>query len=320
MNKSNRRQYLLALACLLACFVLGERSTASPRQQSPSGIIVYVSKGNIHIISPDGSGHRRLTRSGRDAAPAWSRDGSMVALVRQNKDGYGRGSVYVIQADGTHEKRVASDKDGNCRTPLWSPVADELVYLRDWNRGQERGIDAEFWSPPGTPVRAAICLQRDPGVCGDYPGAICDWSPDGSELAIAQAGVAPTAAYAVDLRKPREEYRPKVLRMYEGVIRWTDFYTWHPTDARIRLVLERVSLEDRLHCSVVKEGDQGESKTLVDKLKREVREDGSLPRAHWSPDGDWIVYAKDGHIVLRDLRGGTSRNIAEGHSPQWSRK
>ncbi|HYN19129.1 MAG TPA: DPP IV N-terminal domain-containing protein, partial [Actinomycetes bacterium] len=50
--------------------------------------------GAIHLMRPDGSADRALTRGGKDAAPAWSPDGTRLTFVRD-------GNLFVTRPDGS---------------------------------------------------------------------------------------------------------------------------------------------------------------------------------------------------------------------------
>ncbi len=69
-------------------------------------------------MNADGSGQRRLTRNGaRSVAPAWSPDGQRIAFERL-------GDVYVIDADGTGERRLSQIGTH----PSWSPDGQKIAF------------------------------------------------------------------------------------------------------------------------------------------------------------------------------------------------
>ena len=57
------------------------------------------------MLNADGTGERRLLGGG--LGPVWSPDGRFIAFIPENQD-IVRGSVGVIQADGTGRRKLFS--------------------------------------------------------------------------------------------------------------------------------------------------------------------------------------------------------------------
>ncbi len=76
----------------------------------------------IYVMSADGSHQRRLTRNAtEDAYPSWSPDGTKIAFTRQCWYSNGTSDwdeeIYVMNADGSGQKRIAKGDD-----PAWRPA------------------------------------------------------------------------------------------------------------------------------------------------------------------------------------------------------
>jgi Tol biopolymer transport system component len=83
--------------------------------------IVYVAKGRLALINPDGSGRRPLTRK-NGLAPNWSPHGTKVAFIR-------KGRLYVIGADGDGLRRVGGRRFSFEATDVtWSPDGRYFAY------------------------------------------------------------------------------------------------------------------------------------------------------------------------------------------------
>jgi Tol biopolymer transport system component len=71
-------------------------------------------------MNPDGSGPTRLTTNpADDSDPAWSPDGTKIAL---QSDRDGNGEIYVMQADGTGQTRLTANPALD-NFPAWQAVA-----------------------------------------------------------------------------------------------------------------------------------------------------------------------------------------------------
>jgi Tol biopolymer transport system component len=83
---------------------------------------------------PRGGGLRRLTHDRMDEfEPAWSPDGKTIAFVRGKIDRDQlrilRGSLYVMDADGRHARRLT--RGSLDIGPAWAPSGKRIVFVRD---------------------------------------------------------------------------------------------------------------------------------------------------------------------------------------------
>jgi hypothetical protein len=78
---------------------------------------------DICVISPDGSGFRRLTDEHGAAGPTWNPDGSSIAYSRTG----GPTQIALIGPDGTGETILATPI--NAQDPAWSPDGSALSFV-----------------------------------------------------------------------------------------------------------------------------------------------------------------------------------------------
>ena len=88
---------------------------------------------DIFTVRSDGSGLRRVTRTGNNLDPAWSPDGSRIAFVSHRPARGGATEVYVVDANGKNLRRLTrSWRSANGytfnRRPTWSPDGKTIVY------------------------------------------------------------------------------------------------------------------------------------------------------------------------------------------------
>ena len=119
---------------------------------SPDGrhIAFYGKRGEVFVVSPDGSDVRQLNDTSsratavNDVAPVWSPDGMEIAYTRKTGSG-GSLLINVVSADGS-EVRELTDREiwptrwhgGDCEVP------------QDWS--DEMGDFSPVWSPDGTQI------------------------------------------------------------------------------------------------------------------------------------------------------------------------
>ena len=90
----------------------------------------------------DGSGLTRLTDGGAaqsaDAEPSWSPDGTRIAFVRASYGSGGGSRIWVMNADGSNQRRLSPPDSSNAfyndSDPTWSPTGLMLAF--DSNRPQ----------------------------------------------------------------------------------------------------------------------------------------------------------------------------------------
>ena len=197
---------------------------------SPSAdgrLIAFVGAGpddvdpqDIWIMRADGTDRRRIPlQGGIEYAPSLSPDGTRVAFIRVDDDGYSR--LFVANVDGTSERQMTAQLPFEFRsTPAWSPDGTQLAFaaghpgaLAVWvvradgahaEQLTEFGAWSDFdptWSPDGKaiafvrttgPRRASIVVldlatleERTivPVAQNRHPA----WSPDGSRIAFVSA-------------------------------------------------------------------------------------------------------------------------------------
>lgn len=154
------------------------------RPRGPSGLF---------SIQADGSGKKRLTEShGRDAFPAWSRDGKKIAFASNRA---GKFEIWVMDADGGGQKQLThapEDAVGRARwvnaVPSWSPDGREIAF------GSARSGTMEIWAM-GADGDSPLQLTHAPtGKSSNAP----NWSPDGRKIAFASDRSGTVQIYTMD--------------------------------------------------------------------------------------------------------------------------
>jgi len=151
-------------------------------QWSPDGteLATVSQSGDVIVIKPDGSGSRVLARRGYD--PRWSPDGRRLAFHRavepaeyfEERPCTAR--IWVIDADGTNERRLEDLGDGCDAAPSWSPdgtrLSASLIASTSTqpNRGFHLGIITIDGSSPTVILRDGPAVSWQP-VAAPLPAA-----------------------------------------------------------------------------------------------------------------------------------------------------
>lgn len=171
---------------------------------SPDGLYVaydgqddeFGANQGIYVARVDGSGApQRLTFAPRgfiDTSPAWSPDGSKIAFVRLRLSGCGwrcrshakfgpsghKGSVYLMNADGSGLHRLTPDNGHSWADASWAPDSESLLVQSNDEHGTI-GASADEYTigVDGRDLSRVTNGKREFWFSGDY-------SPDGTRIAL----------------------------------------------------------------------------------------------------------------------------------------
>jgi TolB protein len=177
-------------------------------------------------MNADGSDLRRITFSSQDADPAWSPDGSRIAVEHFDAS-TGIGGLYTLSASGgDYILVIAHDALGEKMEPQWSPDRTKLVFqiVSDTNGSAIFTVNLD-----GTGQRQITPF----GFGFAHP----DWSPDGRLIVFenytdgAPQGVS-TNVFTVH---PDGTHLTQVSHLQGGALNATN-PAWSPDGTRIVFV------------------------------------------------------------------------------------
>ncbi len=224
-----------------------------------------------------------------------------AGLIAFLSDRDGKPAIYVMNADGSNQRRLAGGKPKDtCLRPVWSPDGQRIAYMVVPNglSGDRHG-PLEIWS---VGLDGAAPIELSAGVTDTllaYPWNDPTWSPDGTRLAVAAlhpvAGTSDKRSVVTILRSDGsgvEQAFP--LDWIAGAVEWA-------SNGK-QILIEDISPDEsvRTHNVHVLSISNGEI--------REVYRD--LLSAAWSPDGTEIVVVptQSGQVLIVKLDG-TSRPV-----------
>jgi Tol biopolymer transport system component len=282
---------LIAAALLSFVAVRGsEAHGASTPALHVDGRIAFAdaSSGGIASMNPDGSGLWGVELNVGDTSPAWSPDGSQLAVVTHWG---GRSGILVMQPDGSGEHLVTTDPAD--ADPAWSPDGSKIAFAN--------GANIDVVSADGT-GRTQVTSNADGWAT--HP----TWSPDGKTIAYALLTEGPSYFYesgivSLDLASGKQttlqagnenDYSP----------------AWSPDGSSIAFVSDRDG-----NARVFTMHPDGTGVTAVT--------DGSSYDAApaWSPDATKILFVRNQQIwvINRDGTGAQqlSSGVGGGVAPAW---
>jgi Tol biopolymer transport system component len=127
-------------------------------------------KDEIELMNPDGSSITPLHVFGSD--PMISPDGSKIAYCSLRDNIYSQ--IYVMNSDGSAQKRITDIKTGDACGPAWSPDGTKIAYYAFANPQPSRN--------PGIWVINAD--GSNPNKLTDH-GMDPSWSPNGQQIVFA---------------------------------------------------------------------------------------------------------------------------------------
>ena len=330
---------------------------SSDREAALGGAGIYpgqwelLQTSGIYIVHPDGSGLRRLTKSGGFAgSPEWSADGSRILFYETDetgaylaKSGRSRTEIVSIEVASGKRRQYTASNDTKL-SPQWLSQG-RLSYV-------VRGSDAEglkIWNPDRVVTTIVKGTVRHPAWSSDgkrvvyerilhpastehlVPTASRDaefdlvlsepfpsFSPDGAKLVYSQYGgngvnTSNTSIQIMNANgtEERELFHREGYSAFDAV--------WSPTGKELAFCVGRYFRAPGLPASqiAVINPDGSGFRTIAD--------DGmnnGFPS--WSPDGKRIVYKRGKQLVILTLADGKTFTLTDGshydNFPQWSPK
>jgi Tol biopolymer transport system component len=276
------RKYLfipLALLLIVGGMYLWRQSQnlCRPDPVFGSQVIAFTGapQGNsdIYTIAADGCGLKQLTdHPAIDSDPQWSPDGTRIAFVSQRD---GRDNLYVMQADGSHQRRLTADL----------PISlKDVRFLTYYGEPQ--------WSPDGTSIAWVVSgtLYRIDSESGDARLLAHDarnpaWSVDGTHILYGSLRKGQDALFLVDISGATPPQAFDVAA--SDSIAWAD----QSPNGRYRTVtidFLTKEIDPTGHTSdiALRERSRTELRILTDSFQDDYGPD-------WSPDSEQIVYVAD---------------------------
>jgi Tol biopolymer transport system component len=133
---------------------------------------------DLYTVRANGTGLRRLTRSGRAVAPVWSPSGSVIAYAQRiPSDAVPfAASLWSINASGGPARQLLPPSIGEQDLPSsWSPDGSRLAFTRSRYDAQTHTFSTAIYTvwQDGTHLRRLASRGSDPA-----------WSPDGRRIAF----------------------------------------------------------------------------------------------------------------------------------------
>lgn len=260
---------------------------------------------DIYVIDADGENLHRSTRHATlTASPAWSIDGSRLALTSW-KTGYPR--IYEIDPDGGNERMLPPVRGaGDYITPAYHPDGHTLAFsvLGSGSRGGIFTYDLE----------RDCCLSYLSG--GDWYDISPTYSPDGLWMAFNTARFG--SATPQVMLMPAEGGPAEALSPYEyGSGGYFTSPDWSPT-GNVVAFHGRIDRRGRYHILVADIEDHG-------RVIKQLTFEGNNEDPSWAPDGRHLVFSGERSwgfgLLIVDVTTGRVRPLLAGRKvglPDWS--
>jgi TolB protein len=245
-------------------FSAGQEPSPRPAATVTNGQLAFSGGGQIHVVSPDGSGLQQLTHlGGHDALDVhWSPDGSKLAFRVWTNENY---QLYVMNADGTAPTNLTGSM--GVSELAWSPDGAMLAFT-SFQKGND--FDVFVVNADGTGLRPVV-----ESSLGEHRP---QWSPDGTRIAferwpLRDSDPGTPDIYIVDLAGG--EAVPLVTS--PG---WDTSVAWSPDGDRLAFEIDQNGDRE----IYVVEADGTGQRQLTD------IPEGGAARPAWSPDGTRLSF------------------------------
>ncbi|MFP5352652.1 MAG: hypothetical protein ACLGIB_08830 [Actinomycetota bacterium] len=299
----------LAVAALLVTALVGTPARAGVGR---NGLIAFSRQGDVFTIRPGGTGLEQLTSGDAEDVPLWTRDGSMLVVVRALHTETGsRWRVLTMRPDGSDRMRFRPRVLGSIQRPDVSPDGTKLVYA---------DMDLSNTGLPDPYASAIRILDLRTGARSRLTGygtwnSGPAWSPDGTKIAFESSRDGDAEIYVM---APDGTGLVQVTRNEVN-----DFSpVWSPDGTRIAFQTTFPNVDG---------GDDGSAIAMVDVGGGEITvlTDGSRfdGQPVWSPDGSLILFSSSptspeggrSHLWVMGPDGSEQTVIAdEGDFAAWS--
>jgi Tol biopolymer transport system component len=286
MSRSHHRALWLMLTATLTLAFATPALGAQPGSAPESNGRIAFSTGylgphpdretpsQVYTINPDGSDLRQLTHVRKHAQagdPDWSPDGSQIVYISNASGDY---AVWVMDATGKGQHRIAGTPGWEYFTPRWSPDGSRLAVVAcDSTLGFELYCDLVLMDKYGNNQRLLVGghrLNADP-----------DWSPDGRQIAFDSDRAGLVSAVWVVNTKGRPHPRRLTAPSLEAF--WPQ---WAPGESD-RILFSSTCCTAATDLFTVRPSDKTVSR-LTSSPAGEFAAFGS-----YSPDGEQIVFVSN---------------------------
>ena len=192
--------------------LLGATQSIGPLVWSPDGARLAVTVNLVDasrlVVIDVADGSRHVVARGQIQGASFSPDGRRIAYARSARR-YGRGNVFVAQADGSGAHAITHD--GRSLYPLWGPT--RIAYSHERLRRADAPVyQLRTMRPDGGGVRRLTHLRIPRLLSGLTATA---WSADGSRLLAEYGGQDTSEAWTVDVASGRAR---DLTGRFDGVI------------------------------------------------------------------------------------------------------
>ncbi|HTS31037.1 MAG TPA: hypothetical protein VMH81_34435 [Bryobacteraceae bacterium] len=307
----------------------------------------------IYVIHPDGTGLRRVTRTGGVAgSPSWSADGKRILFYETDETGAylaknGNSRTELVSVDlATGERKQYTASNVVKLSPHWLSEGriGYVVRTADRSDAKANGIKVWYpdrhivslvegdvrhpsWPPDGTRVVYERVVRRattehliptasqDPEFELYLSEPFPSFSPDGRQLIYSQYANNGVSAGDTSLEIMDADGKSKRTLYHEKGVSSYDA-SWSPAGELILFSVGRYFRSPGLPAAQIAtvKADGSDFRAVVD--------DGvnnGFPS--WSPDGKQIVYKHGKHLVIRTLADGKTVPVTDGahydNFPQW---
>jgi len=253
-------------------------SVASPEMKYNS--VSYAKMNLLAFMNPDGTGITDLLVNGSD--PSVSPDGTKIAFCALRRELYSQ--IYVMNADGTGEKRLTNITTGDACGPAWSHDGKKVAFYAFALTHPSRNPAIWVMDPDGANLKQLTEHAVSP-----------TWSPDDRQIAFASDRVGKFQIYVMN----SDGSNVRRLTNDKGE---DSSPAWAPDGAAIVFVSDR----EGEHPALFLMGANGSEQH---RLVFSKRQDFCFPA--WSLDGSTIAFSALNRVAFQFIPIGEERPRCE---------